>query len=123
MSKNLSSVYDEDGDTPDWVEIYNNSTDPINLGNYYLSDDANNLQKWQFPEGTLSPDSHIVVLPATKTELFGQKVIGCLLLILELSGTICQVAIKYQATGIRLDTMFQLGPAVIQLSGMEMMMT
>ena len=22
MSKNLSSVYDEDGDTPDWIEIY-----------------------------------------------------------------------------------------------------
>ena len=73
MSKNLSSVYDEDGDTPDWVEIYNNSTDPINLGNYYLSDDVNNLQKWQFPEGTLSPDSHIVVFASDKDRTIWPK--------------------------------------------------
>jgi len=31
---------DEDGDTPDWIEIYNNSLNPINMGDYYLTDDS-----------------------------------------------------------------------------------
>ena len=35
MSKNNNAVYDEDGDTPDWIEIYNNSLNPINMGDYY----------------------------------------------------------------------------------------
>ena len=73
MSKNLSSVYDEDGDTPDWIEIYNNSTDPINMGNYYLSDDGNDLQKWQFPGGALYPDSHIVVFASDKDRTIWPK--------------------------------------------------
>jgi len=34
MSKNNNAIYDEDGDTPDWIEIYNNSTNPINMGDY-----------------------------------------------------------------------------------------
>jgi len=40
MSKNNNAVYDEDGDTPDWIEIYNNSLNPINMGDYYLTDDS-----------------------------------------------------------------------------------
>ena len=39
MSKNTSAVLDEDGFSPDWIEIYNNHDGPLNMGNYYLSDD------------------------------------------------------------------------------------
>ena len=66
MSKNISAVYDEDGDTPDWIEIYNSGTNPINLNNYYLTDDRNDLQKWSFPDGIINPDSHIVVFTSDK---------------------------------------------------------
>ena len=51
MSKNNNAVYDEDGDTFDWIEIYNNSLNPINMGDYYLTDDSSDLGKWKFPGG------------------------------------------------------------------------
>lgn len=66
MSKNNNAVYDEDGDTPDWVEIYNNSLNPINMGDYYLTDDSSDLGKWKFPDGIINPDSHIVVFASDK---------------------------------------------------------
>ena len=34
MSSNGSTLYDEDGDTPDWIELYNASADIIDLYNY-----------------------------------------------------------------------------------------
>ena len=37
-------------------ELYNNSNSEINLSNYYLSDDLNNLEKWQLPEIILEPN-------------------------------------------------------------------
>ena len=66
MSKNNSAVLDEDGETPDWFEIYNHSSYPINLGDYYLTDDVTELHKWNFPDGYLGPDSHIVVFASDK---------------------------------------------------------
>ena len=66
MSKNNNAVYDEDGDTPDWIEIYNNSTNPINMGDYYLTDDSSDFGKWKFPDGIINPDSHIVVFASDK---------------------------------------------------------
>ena len=34
VSSNSSIFYDEDGDTPDWVEIYNTNNSAINLSGY-----------------------------------------------------------------------------------------
>ena len=39
MSSNGSTVYDEDGDTPDWIELYNNGDYIINLNGYGITDD------------------------------------------------------------------------------------
>ena len=33
-----------------WIEIYNPSDQAVNLGGMYLSDDANNLKRWQMPK-------------------------------------------------------------------------
>lgn len=43
MSSNTFVVYDEDGDTPDWVEIVNFGNTEINLSDYYLSDGKKKL--------------------------------------------------------------------------------
>ena len=48
MASNQSTLMDEDGDFPDWIELYNPTTDTIFLNNYYLSDDTLNLRKWKF---------------------------------------------------------------------------
>ena len=50
------------GDYDDWIEIFNNSSDAIDLQGYYLSDKIGNLTKWQFPEELIiNPNSHVVI--------------------------------------------------------------
>ncbi|MBE0638514.1 MAG: lamin tail domain-containing protein [Bacteroidales bacterium] len=52
MSDNASAVQDPSGEYDDWVEFYNTSNEPINLSGYYLSDKLDQLNLWQFPQGT-----------------------------------------------------------------------
>ena len=62
-----NSIYlDEDGDTPDWIELYNFGTQPINLENWSLSDDVNDLAKWNFPAYTLPPNEYLLVWASNK---------------------------------------------------------
>ncbi|MBN1759182.1 MAG: CotH kinase family protein [Chitinispirillaceae bacterium] len=39
-------------DFPDWVELYNDSSEAVDLSDYYLSDNFSNPEKWLFPSGT-----------------------------------------------------------------------
>ena len=55
MASNESAVPDENGEYDDWIELYNNTSLPINLVGYYLSDDASNLTKWIFPDTVTIP--------------------------------------------------------------------
>jgi hypothetical protein len=55
QASNSTTMPDQDGDFDDWVELYNNSNSTISLETMYLSDDAANLQKWQFPSGAVIP--------------------------------------------------------------------
>lgn len=62
-----ATFYDEAGDYPDWVELYNSGDQPIDLSGYYLSDDVANSEKWQFPKTTLAPRSFLLLMLAGKT--------------------------------------------------------
>jgi len=46
MSTNSSTIYDEDGDTPDWIELYNSEANAINLNGYGITDNPSNPFKW-----------------------------------------------------------------------------
>jgi hypothetical protein len=52
MAKNDGTVTDQDGEYEDWLEIYNNTSSAINLGNVYLSNNISDLLKWRFPNTT-----------------------------------------------------------------------
>ena len=53
---------------PDWIELYNPTGVAIDLDGWYLTDNASNLTKWQFPSGyVLNPDSYLVVFASSKT--------------------------------------------------------
>jgi len=43
---------DQDGENEDWIELYNNTVNDINLTNYFLSDLSGFMHKWEFPENT-----------------------------------------------------------------------
>lgn len=66
MSSNTLVVYDEDGDTPDWLEIINNSTTEIDLSDYFLSDNPGNFLKWQFPAIKLPPNQPLLIYASGK---------------------------------------------------------
>ena len=48
-----SNTTNYSGGTDDWLELYNTSGSPINIGGYFLSDKTTNPTKWQIPSGTI----------------------------------------------------------------------
>jgi hypothetical protein len=66
MSSNTFVLYDEDGDTPDWLEIINTGNTTINLSDYYLSDAPDELMKWQMPDINLAPNQPLLIYASGK---------------------------------------------------------
>lgn len=54
-NRNYNAIADEDGDHPDWIEIYNPGSNPVNLLDYSLTDDPGDPGKWTFPAVSLLP--------------------------------------------------------------------
>ncbi len=74
MSSNGSTIYDEDGDTPDWIEFYNTSDQGIDFNGFSITDDADELDKWTFPSIILDPADFLVIFASSKdrTEIINQ---------------------------------------------------
>ena len=52
MAKNDTTIADQNGEYDDWVELFNPLMEAVDLSNSYLTDNPDNLTKWQFPLGT-----------------------------------------------------------------------
>lgn len=61
MADNETTVADQDGDYDDWVELYNNGSDDINLEGYYLSDAASEPDQWTFPDTTIIAGGYLII--------------------------------------------------------------
>ena len=61
MAVNDGAVRDEEGDSPDFVEIFNAGETSCDLAGWHLTDDALNLEKWTFPSITLESGDFLVV--------------------------------------------------------------
>ena len=57
---------DEDGVSNDWIELYNAGDSEVELGLFSLTDDPQNLTKWQLPEAQLKPGEFLVVFASGK---------------------------------------------------------
>ncbi|HMP81370.1 MAG TPA: lamin tail domain-containing protein [Verrucomicrobiota bacterium] len=66
MAQNTAVLADEDGAFSDWVEIYNPGSGTLDLNGYYLTDDASNLTKWQFPTQVVEAGGFVVVFASGK---------------------------------------------------------
>lgn len=71
MADNRSTIEDEDGEFSDWIELYNNGTETINLSGYYLSDSLSDSYKWAIPEITLQPGEYVIFFASGKDEYDG----------------------------------------------------
>ena len=73
MALNANSIMDEDGDYSDWIELVNDSTATINIQGWALTDDADDTQKWLFPDMTIAPGQYLVVFASGKDRIDADK--------------------------------------------------
>ena len=66
MAANAQVHFDEDDDSSDWLEIYNPTDAAVDLDGWYLTDDREDLAKWEFPDVTLAQDEYLVVFASQK---------------------------------------------------------
>ncbi|MEM7387871.1 MAG: lamin tail domain-containing protein, partial [Verrucomicrobiota bacterium] len=73
---NDGSLVDKDGDTSAWVEIYNTSTDPIDLKGHYATDNPENPTKFLIPTLRVPGESHALLYLSDKdfSSLFDPEV-------------------------------------------------
>jgi hypothetical protein len=61
MPFNESEEEDEFGEYNDWIELYNNSNQSINLQGHFLSNKANEATKYQFPNISIESHEYLVL--------------------------------------------------------------
>ena len=66
LAANQTGLKDEDGDTSDWIEIYNPGDETVDLFGYSLTDDADDLTKWRLPHVDVAPGERLVVFASNK---------------------------------------------------------
>lgn len=66
MPVNRTTLTDADGDTPDWIELYNGGGTAVDLEGCALSDVDGKSDRWRFPAVTLEPGEYLVVFCSGK---------------------------------------------------------
>ncbi len=73
LADNGDGIEDEDGDTPDWIELYNGTAAMVSVAGWSLTDDAAMPMKWTLPAGTtLQPYEYRVVFASGKNRVAPQ---------------------------------------------------
>ena len=72
MASNGETLSDENGDFPDWIEIYNPTGESVDLLGWSLTDDAAELDKWEFPDVSLASGEYMVVFASSKDRMTGE---------------------------------------------------
>ncbi|HVK58237.1 MAG TPA: CotH kinase family protein, partial [Candidatus Kapabacteria bacterium] len=66
MADNNDTLNDNDGDSSDWIEIFNPMDVVVDLNGWFLSNTTNNLALWRFPAVSIAPNSYLVVFASSK---------------------------------------------------------
>jgi hypothetical protein len=66
MASNASTIADEDGDFPDWIELYNYGDTVVHLEGYGLSDNVEDPFRWRFGNVTIYPDEYMLIWASGK---------------------------------------------------------
>lgn len=66
MGNNRTGLKDEDGETSDWIELYNSGSRPVNLAGWSLTDARYQPRRWVFPAITLAPQAYLVIFASGK---------------------------------------------------------
>ena len=69
QSSNATCIKDEQGLYPDWIELVNTGSAPIDLAGYGLSDDVDKPMRWVFPSGSIGPGERVLVFADSSNNL------------------------------------------------------
>ncbi len=62
MTSNDETAADQDGEFDDWIELYNNGAQAIDLEGYVLTDNGADLEKFVFPAGTtIGANAYLII--------------------------------------------------------------
>jgi hypothetical protein len=73
VASNTAGLKDSDGETSDWIELYNRGKLPVNLEGWRLTDDPNQAERWVFPEVALGPGEYLLVFASGKPTPPGER--------------------------------------------------
>jgi hypothetical protein len=118
MASNQATLLDEDGDAPDWIELYNPGTAPVDLTRYGLSDDPLDSLKWRFGNTVMPAGGYLIVFASDKDRHdahlhtnFKISASGETLVLTDSSGVILdRVAVPASATDISYARTTDAGP-------------
>ena len=66
MADNDGSRLDSDGESSDWIELWNPTSSPISLAGHYLTDNRQVPNKWALPAITLQPRQFLIIFASGK---------------------------------------------------------
>ena len=66
MASNSETLADTDGEYSDWLEIYNPTSNPVDLTGWSLTDDQGDTRSWVFPEMELGAQEYLLVFASGK---------------------------------------------------------
>ncbi len=61
LADNVATMPDPAGEYDDWIELYNNTTEPVSLSGYYLSDNSAEPLKWSFPDVSIDGSGYLII--------------------------------------------------------------
>ncbi len=61
MTSNMDTLQAADGSSPDWFELHNDGAESVNLAGYFLTDDPDDLSKWEVPAADLAANGYLVI--------------------------------------------------------------
>ena len=70
MASNDNTLDDAEGDSSDWIELYNGTSGTINLDGYYLTDDLTNPSKYAIPSFSFQSGRFLVLFASDKETTF-----------------------------------------------------
>ncbi|MGB0644907.1 MAG: lamin tail domain-containing protein, partial [Akkermansiaceae bacterium] len=68
MASNDSSLYDEDGQSSDWIEIFNPDPTSADISGWFLTNDPTELDKWELPSGVVLPSGGSLIVFASNKD-------------------------------------------------------
>ncbi len=66
LASNSDGLRDIDGDSSDWIEIFNPTDTTVDLAGWSLTDDVNDIHHWVFPSVTIDPGDFLIVFASGK---------------------------------------------------------